>query len=578
VAESKDNTKDKREKIFLKFIYKMVQVQVQVFGQYNNVTATSSASSSAPTENEAYLSAREIAYNEIINILQIPQSQSPDLVETTILNVDNNPPIYKNYLNGISGVTVPKLSCINELVPFTSIDTIDFYIDPQDNTKLVCNNPGLWFINAQFKINCLSDCLYTQEGQINIWPIFNGVSQQGFDNGWSLAKVNCSAVIPSGYAAFFKAGDYIQYGIQQNGIWFDKLIVVCSTTERSSSGVTCPSVNLSGFKLLTNNTNDSGFQNYSIISTTINLPSIANQYQYILFNSLNSYDFTININNNAELICNNPGKWFIFSQIQVYGYNDTTIGTDNIVNTFISVNSNNIQNSAMVTSPMTKSSLNMIANSYAYTFKQNDILQFGIKSCSLNNTLNSGFFYYTPYTTVADFPAINIAMKLPTFSNEKNSTGFVGYSNIISSPSFYLSKPNQNELVEVVNNEPNNIDFAIENTNIICNNPGKWLISAQYTIYSINITQDGNQSKIDGWLIFNGTSIQNSDASQTAINSQEQSVFNISYIQEFKQNDILQLGVRSSSLDGNLNVTILTWGDTQNINPAVSLTLIKIDE
>lgn len=552
----------------------MVNVEVKTTAKYENKISSASASSSAYNESDAFLQASKLSYNLVVDNLNIPDSKSPSFVETEIIKVDNNSNTFSNSLSIISDIQSPKKPNTNEFIYFNVSETNDFYIDPNDNSKVICNNPGTWFIFPQFQLTCLKDSKFPANSQYDSWLSKNGVVT--FDYTVTLTKKNETNLFPTIIVYTLNKGDYIQFGSRSSSL-DEELYIVTKTIKDEKSPVS-NAVFLDGMKLLTNNKLNSGFLNYCNFITTLSAPTNTNTNQFIPITNLDSYDFSININDNTQVICNNSGKWTFFVGIQNYGNNTGQGGIDTSIDFWFVVNGVNVENTDVVITTIEKGDYLSSTNSYTLFLNKNDILQIGIRSNSLNNILNSNIRYFLAPTGYDNYPFGISAFKLPTFSNETTKTGFTGYSNIISlvnSPKL----PNNLEKIVFSDNNINDKDFSINNTKLICNNPGKWIIFAQYLIYSLNTTTNGDNSQLIGWLIVNGKKKEASSSRQSSTFLGQYNVLTIVNNQKLNKNDVIELGILSSSLDNKLNVIVKDGVSYCGINsPSVILTLIKYDE
>jgi len=448
----------------------MVNVEVKTSAKYENKTSSASASSSANNESDAFLQASKLSYDLVVDNLNIPDSKSPSFVETEIVKIDNNSNTFSNSLSIISDNQSPLKPNTNEFIYFNKTETNDFYIDPKDKSKVICNNPGTWFIFPQFQLTCLRDSKFAANSQYDSWISKNGVVPTGVDYSVNMTKKNETNLMTSIFVFTLNKGDYIQFGSRSSSL-DDELYIVTKTIDDEKSPVS-NAVFLDGIKLLTNNKLNSGFLNYCNFITTATAPTITNTNEFVPITNLDSYDFSININDNTQLICNNSGKWTFFVAIQSYGNNSGQGGIDTSIDLWFVLNGVNVENTDVVTTTIEKGDFITTTNSYSLFLNKNDILQIGIRSNSLNNIINSYLRNHIAPSGIEDYPLGIAAFKLPTFSNETKKTGFTGYSNIISlvnSPKL----PNNLEKIVFSDNNINNKDFSINNTKLICNNPGK---------------------------------------------------------------------------------------------------------
>ena len=506
----------------------------------------------------------------------ISSIEIPENLEFIISSVEKNK--YKNYINSFSNISCPSSPNNNEFVKFEYIDNPDFTLNPNDNSQLICNNPGKWFLLPQFQTFVVNDSDYSSNSQIDCWVVLNGVPIYGDDAGFVNINKNEAGVFPLGFVGNFKKGDFIQYGVRSTSLDGNLNIILYNIP--TSTGVNCPSVILSGFKILTNIIPDSSTKGFFNVSTTLNLPYKANNNEYVYFDNIDSYDFNVDLTDNSKLICNNPGKWLLFAQCQPYIYNQTDISTDSTIDFWFSINNNDIPNSDQSISMTLLGKEKVITNSFIYNFALNDILKFGLRSNSLNNNINIGFNTVIAPSGILDAPAVIEAVKLPSFHNELNSN-FLGYSNIISNISS-PKLPNNNEFIFFENNYIISPDFSLDqydNSKLVCNNSGKWLILAQFQVYSFKKETKENNTQIDCWLNKNGTIFPNSNSSDSANILGGLNNLTLLLILELKEKDFIQFGIRSSSLDNKLNSIIKSFLSKSDVNnPAIVLSLAKIDE
>ena len=88
---------------------------------------------------------------------------------------------YMNFANGYSVEQVPVQANRNEYIPFYYISTGDITIDPSDNTKLICVNPGTWMATIQYQLVGIKDTDKAKYGTVDGWIRVNGVDRQNTD-------------------------------------------------------------------------------------------------------------------------------------------------------------------------------------------------------------------------------------------------------------------------------------------------------------------------------------------------------------------------------------------------------------
>lgn len=117
---------------------------------------------------------------------------------------------FANCCNVVTTVNAPTAYNVNEFMPLSLTSSQDWTIDPSDNTKLICQNPGMWNIMAQYQCGSLT----TTQCQISGWYFVNGFYQDQSIAVNSLQATYHTSVLAIGLAYNFNKGDFIQLGIR----------------------------------------------------------------------------------------------------------------------------------------------------------------------------------------------------------------------------------------------------------------------------------------------------------------------------------------------------------------------------
>ena len=311
------------------------------------------------------------------------------------------------------------------------------------------------------------------------------------------------------------------------------------------------------------------YKNFANISSSLRFPRLPNNNELVIFDNTDTPDFTLN---GTKLVCNNAGNWNLLAQYQLVNYSQSLVQAQSQIDGWVRVNGVNIENSDATSSVNNIGGVNVLTIGISLYLKVNDTVEWGIRSSSYDTSeVVCVIDSYTASTGVIAPSIILTAYKiLDSVNNFKN------YTNLISNIN-YPSLPNRNEFIKFTNTD--NSDFTLNNTRIVCNNPGTWNFIAQYQAYSYKTTNLGINSELDGWVSLNGVNIENSDASWSSTLLNELGVLTIGTIIELKVGDYVEFGVRSSSLDNNLNIGIINYLTPTSITaPSIILTTYKVKE
>jgi len=341
--------------------------------------------------------------------------------------------------------------------------------------------------------------------------------------------------------------------------------VLCGIQSYTSvSGVVAPSIILSAYKILDSLNN---FKNYSNIISNINYPSVPNKNELIKFTNIDSFDFILD---NTKIVCKNAGSWNFIAQYQVYAYKTTNLGVNSQLDGWFSVNGVIINNSDASWSSTILNELGVLTIGTIIELKVDDYIEFGIRSSSLDNNLNVGIInYHTPSSLIA--PSII----LTTYKVKDAPFGFKNYANVISLTDSPI-KPNKNQFV--ILNDIDTTDFVFnDNTKLVVKNPGKWVFLSQYQLYSYDNNITGQNGLIDGWFRINNIDIPNSDATTSSSVLSGFNVLPIGFIVDLKLNDIIEFGIRTTSLNNDITTGIKEYIAPSRIQaPSLILTCHKI--
>jgi hypothetical protein len=122
-------------------------------------------------------------------------------------------------------------------------------------------------------------------------------------------------------------------------------------------------------------------------------------------------------------------------------------------------------------------------------------------------------------------------------------------------------------------------DWMISETDtnaLVCMNPGVWNIAVQYQIIGRRPTTNAIDSTIIGWLNVNGVDVPDSAATQYASRPNANNVLVLCIATRFNVGDEVRLGIRSQSLNGDLNVGVNSYQTSAGVRaPSVIVTAVR---
>ncbi len=158
---------------------------------------------------------------------------------------------YKNYANFYSNVSAPVNVNTNETFPFTDVDTKDWKINCDDNSILICKNPGIWQFTAQFQVvGTIPQSTFSNVPFIDGWFIVNSKSVKNTDSTASgaLGVVN---VLTIARVQKFNKDDILQIGIRSTSTTNPAVLgVQCiANSNNGTTNVNAPSIILTAVKI-----------------------------------------------------------------------------------------------------------------------------------------------------------------------------------------------------------------------------------------------------------------------------------------------------------------------------------------
>jgi len=130
------------------------------------------------------------------------------------------------------------------------------------------------------------------------------------------------------------------------------------------------------------------YKNFFNASSLVNSPSQANTNQTVTISTTDTSDWIID-KNTGGLLCVNSGTWNILSQYQVCGINTVSSSANAQIDGWFIVNGQVVPQSDANSTTSNSGDRNVLAISLTSTFKTGDLVQFGIRSSSTNQTLNA---------------------------------------------------------------------------------------------------------------------------------------------------------------------------------------------
>jgi hypothetical protein len=473
-----------------------------------------------------------------------------------------------NYSNIYSTLDFPKKPNKNEVITFTNIDNNNFTLS---GSKIICNNPGRWSLYIEFQIYSYTTQTDSVKDILNTWLLVNGKNVDNSNAASSSTILSGTNTLVQAFCIELNKNDYFECGIRASSVSSDVNIGIKQLL--NNTNVYAPSVIMTLNIILPDPNNI--FKNYANFISNNNYPNKANTIENVILTEVDTNDFTLD---GTKIICNNPGTWVFLIQAQLYCYNNSTVGSNGQIDIWATLNSER-PTSNFVTSVTTQNEVTVLCSGGAAPLQKNDYLEVGILSSSLDDNINAGIVGYIAPSNVYCPSFISSAYKIdyPSVPIQFSPGQFYNNSSYIYSFLTAPSKPNNNEKVLI--NGSSQLDFSIDGSKIICNNPGQWFFNAQYQIvsYKNNTSNIGINAQLNGWLILNGTNLENSDASCSIEKLGESKTLLITYAINLQKGDYIECGIRSSSLDNNLNVIIQSnAGPTSGLVASLAISANKI--
>lgn len=480
---------------------------------------------------------------------------------------------FKNYANISSNLPFPQKANRNEYVVFTSTDSPDYVIE---DSRLVCKNPGTWTFVCQYQLYSNSTSNVIQKGErvidsiLDGWIRVNGEIVPGSDATSSSAILSGTNVLVIEYCVQMNDGDSIEFGIRSSS--YDKKVHIQVLEIIDENLIGTPSVILTALKLR-EPLFPSEFKNYANLFSTKSYPLKVNQNEYIEITDTDTNDFVLE---GDKVICMNPGFWAITSQYQIYAYNNSDVGKNSEIDVWVNLNDIDIRFSNASSSILCKNELNVLCLVGTLYFEKGDYIKVGIRSTSLDQKFNAGVISYIAPSGILAPSIITTAYKVDYLPMPVPGTIDQFYYNSTNINSFgnFPTKANTNEYI--VYDFNGSADFKLDGTKVICQNPGTWSFCSVYECYSFKQSTVGVNSEINGWFSYNGVIVEDSCAIVSVTELAQTNVLVIQYVKELKEGDYIEIGVRSGSLDGQLNAAIRTrTGPTGVVSPCSRLVATK---
>jgi hypothetical protein len=139
------------------------------------------------------------------------------------------------------------------------------------------------------------------------------------------------------------------------------------------------------------------------------------------------------------------------------------------------------------------------------------------------------------------------------------------------------TRANENQFVPWLFSDTPDWMISETDTNaLVCMNPGVWNIAVQYQIIGRRPTTDAFDSTVVGWLNVNGVDVPNSAATQYASRPNANNVLVVCIANRFNVGDEVRLGIRSLSVDGDLNVGVNSYETLAGVvAPSVIVTAVR---
>jgi hypothetical protein len=459
---------------------------------------------------------------------------------------------FKNYANIFARESYPKRPNRNEFVSFSDTDSSDFSLE---GTKLVCQNAGNWNLIAQYQLVNYQTYEDKNGAQLDGWLRINGIDVSDSDATNSVNNVGGVNVLAISVCLSLNVGDEVEWGVRSSS-FETKRVVLGIKSYVADTGIVAPSIILTCQKLL----NDQGvFKNYANMFSNINAPLRPNHNEVMKINNTDTLDFELN---DGKVVAKNPGKWFILSQYQCFAYNTTNLGVQGQVDGWFVLNGSAVSDSDATWSTTLKNEVGVLAIGAVFDLKNGDELELGIRSSSLDNKLNAGAVGFLTPTGIRAPSVILTAFKVQDGANMASFT---------NAP----LRPNENTVLNWDFNDSDN--FELNGSQIIAKKSGNYQFAIQYQLYNYANCQTGPNGLLDGFLRLNGVDIPASDATTSSSVLSGVNVLPICAVLELKAGDIVEVGVRASSIDNLLTTACKTYIPPSQIRaPTVILTAFRL--
>lgn len=459
---------------------------------------------------------------------------------------------FKNFANIFATESFPKKPNTNEFVVFSDSDTSDFKLD---GTKLVCQNAGNWNLIAQYQLVNYRTYEHQAGAEIDGWIRLNGVDVADSDATNSVNNVGGVNVLAISVCLTLKKGDEVEWGIRSSSYETERVVLGVQSYV-ANTGILAPSVILTCQKLL----EDQGeFKNYANLFSTINAPLLPNNNETMKINNTDTKDFELK---DGKVICKNAGKWNILSQYQCYSYKTTDLGVQGQIDGWFKLNGKDVSDSDATWSTTLKNEVGVLAIGAVFDLKEGDEIEIGVRSSSLDNKLNAGVVGFMTPTGIRAPSIILTAFKVN------------GGSNIASFTNAPLI-PNKNSLLKWDFNDSD--EFELNGTQIIAKKQGIFQFAIQYQLYNYSKCKTGPNGLLDGFLRLNGVDVPASDATTSSSVLSGVNVLPICAVFELNEGDVVEIGVRASSIDNLLTTSCKTFLPPSEVRaPTVILTAFRL--
>ena len=475
---------------------------------------------------------------------------------------------YSGYANFITNEIFPKQANKNEKILFTSVDTNDFTLD---GTKIIANYDGnfSFFCESQLynkiaqniELNTVFEIFYYVNGVLNLNTSCSAFSIQNLSGKTNL-------FIPT--SVRLKKGDYFEYGVRVASLNNQVNTVAMPLNDPNHIGN--PSVSLHVYAIIPEKPSPEGYLGRCDIFSRFALPLIPNENKYVEMTDSTTNDFTLD---GSKFICNNPGMWCFTASYQLISLNYSENAMNNEIDTWASYNGKDTNSANTSQTMCLKNEIMSLVVSGVILLNKDDYLQGGIRSSSLDgklnmvtadiifpSTSNTGSIYISCYKINIPYDPIN------KFSNGVNFLAGGTYPVKVNNPEYII-----------MNYMTPSLDFTIDyvNSEIVCNNPGSWLLFSTLQLYAYNDTSLGIDSEMNSWFRLNGVNIKNTNTTQSLNNKGGKSVQVNQIILKLSIGDRIQIGLQSTSLNNTLNLGIKSYTGTSGIfNPSCKLLACKV--